>query len=234
MDDLVIIIPAAGLGRRMKSYGPKSLLIIEDKNLIHRQIKILTDKYPNSKIVVVAGFEYEKVNTYIEEKLDSKLIKVLLNYKYKTTNVAKSISLAAEKYPANNYLIVYGDLIFNKETIENLNFDKSGIVLDTNDQFDSMEIGVKYENEAVVNFSYSILKKWAHILYLDYKDMNLFNAIVNRSYQDKFLTYEILNKMISKHNLKLKVYENPSMFIQEIDDSKDIEKAEKLAGEGKF
>ena len=38
-DQLTVIIPAAGIGRRMKSYGPKSLIKIGNSTIIKNQIR---------------------------------------------------------------------------------------------------------------------------------------------------------------------------------------------------
>ena len=68
--EISIVIPAAGMGRRMKSYGPKALIPLpsdktnprtgesrgENITLIERQIHILIDCYPNAEIFIVVGF----------------------------------------------------------------------------------------------------------------------------------------------------------------------------------
>ena len=55
-EDLSVVIPAAGIGRRMKSHGPKSLIHIKDSSIIERQIKLVHKYYPESEIIVVVGF----------------------------------------------------------------------------------------------------------------------------------------------------------------------------------
>ena len=75
MNNLNIIIPAAGLGRRMKTYGPKSLINIGGSNLISRQLNILEKKYPKASISIVLGYDSERVREYLERhhhKINSK------------------------------------------------------------------------------------------------------------------------------------------------------------------
>ena len=56
-DEIGIIIPAAGLGKRMKSKGPKPLIkITEDLTILQNQIKNIQDSFRNHKVVIVCGF----------------------------------------------------------------------------------------------------------------------------------------------------------------------------------
>ena len=52
-DSLNIIIPAAGMGRRMKSYGPKALIKIGSSTVINNQISILKTYFPDAHITLV-------------------------------------------------------------------------------------------------------------------------------------------------------------------------------------
>ena len=47
LEDILIhvIIPSAGIGRRMKSYGCKSLLSIKDKRLIDIQLEYINSRF---------------------------------------------------------------------------------------------------------------------------------------------------------------------------------------------
>ena len=57
-----IIIPSAGMGKRMRSYGPKSLIkITPEKNIVENQIEIINDNFTNHEIILVCGFEADKL-----------------------------------------------------------------------------------------------------------------------------------------------------------------------------
>ena len=103
-----IIIPCAGLGRRMKSYGPKSLIVIK-KNLriIDNQLKLLKKNFPTANIILVTGFESDAVMN--STPMD--IVKIE-NENYDTTNVMRSIGIGLRACK-RDVLIVYGDLIFN-------------------------------------------------------------------------------------------------------------------------
>ena len=46
---LSVIIPAAGMGRRMKSYGPKGLISLNGPSVLERQLKIVWKIYPTTR-----------------------------------------------------------------------------------------------------------------------------------------------------------------------------------------
>ena len=48
-----VIIPAAGMGYRMRSYGPKHLISLDaNQNIIQRQIKIIQNNFINYDLPV--------------------------------------------------------------------------------------------------------------------------------------------------------------------------------------
>ncbi len=60
--DLDIIIPAAGLGKRMKSYGPKALINIKyGQRILDRQLYLIDSYFEEYNIVLVCGFEADKL-----------------------------------------------------------------------------------------------------------------------------------------------------------------------------
>ena len=70
INDICIIIPVAGLGKRMKAYGPKaSIRIDKEETVLSRQIKILRNFFPKSKIIVVCGFQKEKIFEIIDKDI---------------------------------------------------------------------------------------------------------------------------------------------------------------------
>lgn len=228
-----IIIPAAGIGKRMKSYGPKALIRIGDSNVLDRQLTILQSLYPKSDIVIVAGFEDTKIKDFVnqwknERIVGSRDIKVVTNKNYSQTNVAKSIGLATEYCSKDNYLIVYGDLVFNTDTLSEINWYRSGVLLDNQNQFDKLEVGVIIDDQTsqITKFCYDSEIKWSQICYLTKDDMNLFLELLDNGNRNRFFTFEIFNLMLDK--MHLKPYFNEKSKIVELDYSEDIQSAKKL------
>ena len=60
--NITVIVPVAGMGHRMKSYGPKCLLQANQKEtILEKTISNIKREHPKSDIIVVAGFESNKV-----------------------------------------------------------------------------------------------------------------------------------------------------------------------------
>jgi choline kinase len=223
MHKISFIIPAAGAGKRMKSYGPKALINLSNgETVISRQIKLIKQIYPEVDIVVVVGFEADKIRKELPQN-----IVTVHNQKFEETNVAYSIKLGLTKLQNSALLIVYGDLVFNEETLQGLLLEESMIVIDKNAQIGKDEVGVTIVDNYVTRFSYGLPTKWAQIAYLTGKELELFNKHVNIKNREKFFGFEILNEILES-NGKLKAIEIPNMKIAEIDTSKDIDNAKRI------
>lgn len=221
-DKLTIIIPAAGLGRRMKSYGPKSLISLGNGQLLlSRQLDILHKLYPKAEIVVVLGFDADKVY-----KILPPYVRTVENEFYDETNVVRSIALGLRASNGNNskLLLVYGDLVFNSKTFEALNLDTSQIIIDNNGQILEGEVGLTVNNHYVTYFAYGLPTKWTHIALLTGRELQLFKQLVGNKNFKKHYGFEIMN-MLLEQGCKLKAIEPTAMAITEIDTSKDIERA---------
>lgn len=223
-NDMCIIIPVAGLGKRMKAYGPKaSICIDKDETVLSRQIKILRSFFPRSKIVVVCGFQKEK----IYEIVDNEIVCVE-NKNYKESNVCLSISLGIKNLFFKKLLIVNGDLVFSTEIFLNIPKNYSWVAIDTNVNQRSSEVGVNIVNDQITNFCYGLTPKWGHIVYLTGKEMEIFKDIVSLEKSEKKFSFEILNEIIDfGGNIKPQIHKKWKLV--EIDTSKDISRAKKLA-----
>ena len=64
-----VIIPSAGIGRRMKSYGCKSLLSIKDKRLIDIPLEYINSRFVRNEIILITGFDSERLMNYSPEDI---------------------------------------------------------------------------------------------------------------------------------------------------------------------
>lgn len=210
---LPVIIPAAGLGRRMKSYGPKALIDIHGKSVLQRQIDIINSTIENPDITVITGFEKKKF---------PKNIHTICNDRFLETNVAYSIYLGVKNL--NAALIVYGDLVFNKKILENLQFSRSFVILDSTRQMRNSEVGAIACEGKICNFSYSLPTKWTQIAYIQGEELDIFKDYMRQAKYERHFCFEILNKVIDAGG-EFFAQEQPDIKIAEIDSSKDIDKA---------
>lgn len=217
--NLTVIIPAAGIGRRMKSYAPKCLIKIHNEKLIERQIRIINDIYPNSEIIVTIGYKANKIYSNLPQD-----VRAVENVLYESTNVAHSIGLGLRAATTDNVLIIYGDLVFNHNAIDNITENKSQVITDNNDLMDDDEVGLVIENNVVKHFSFGLNKKWSHIAYFTDKELSVFRQLTWNKENRKLYTFEIMNKMIDCGcNISSFIPEKGKVI--EIDNSKDITKA---------
>ena len=216
---LGVIIPAAGMGYRMKSHGPKALLQINKEYcLIERQLEIIWSEYPGAEIFVVVGFEAEK----IRKRLLRYPVRIIYNPIHEKTNVLFSIGLALQASIAKEIMIVYGDLIFNDFSIRGMK-GKSKILLDEKKSFKSDEVGLIYQNKKVTNFSFGLDCKWAQIAYLTGLELSLMEEISTKPEASQWLGYEALNYIIENGG-EMSAHSPKNAQVFEIDTKKDLEK----------
>ena len=222
-NDICIIIPVAGLGKRMKAYGPKaSIRIDKEETVLSRQIKILRNFFPKSKIIVVCGFQKEKIFEIVDQD-----IVCVENKKYKSSNVCLSIKIALDKCHSKKILIVNGDLVFTGEIFNTMPKNSSWIAIDTNINQRSSEVGVNIVEGQITNFCYGLNPKWGQIVYLIGKEMEFFKKMIVLERSEKKFSFEILNDVIDMGGI-IKPQINKKWKLVEIDTSKDIARAKKL------
>jgi len=218
-----IIIPAAGMGYRMKSYGPKALIKLNKRyTLIERQIRILKKNYPKSEIFVVVGFESEKIIA----ALSKYSVKFIFNPIHQDTNVLYSIGLAIMAASFDEVLIVYGDLVFNHRAVKELR-GNSKIIIDANGFMKKEEVGVVISSDnCITNMSFGIDTKWSQITYLKGMELEIFKDISTRSECKNWFGYEGINYIIDNGG-RIESVSHKLIKVFEIDGVKDLEKFNK-------
>lgn len=217
------IIPAAGCGRRMKSYGPKALLEIHDKNIITNQINILEKIVPRITISLVCGFKAEKLMKNVPERL----VKIE-NESYETTNVIRSIGVGLRTIrDASTLILVYGDLFFNETTIKCLDLSYSCILINDTTMTDE-EVGcVVDENGILQNMMYDLPNKWAQIAVFNGVELKLLKQLCwDKKNYHKF-GFEIINEIIERGG-NFCCLKHSKCKVIDIDTSKDIDRAKEI------
>lgn len=218
-----IIIPAAGKGRRMNTYGTKSLIkLANGKNILQQQLHCIGNNFRFYEVIVVSGFEANRIKFHSPSH-----VKHITNEDYDNNNVAHSISLGLTLATTNKVLIIYGDLVFNTYTLKNA-FDKeSGIVVDTAGHMKREEVGLLSRKNFLMHMSYGLNTKWAQIVYLTGKELELFTALAKHPHNKQKFGFELINDTIAMGGL-FKIYQPKRMKVTDIDSSSDINVANKL------
>ena len=221
ISSLDIIIPAAGVGQRMRSYGPKACLKVGGESVISRQTRLIKKEYKNANLIVVTGYENQKI-----DKLNLP-IKTVFNSSYAEENVVSSIREGIKLSRENHLLIIYGDLVFNSNTLKLPLSDKSLMMIDGYGTMDDREVGTIIGGHYIEQIFYGLPNKWGQIVYLTGKELLMFRELVMDERNGKKYTFEILNQII-EHGGKFLAYSPKNAWVVDLDVSGDIEGANKL------
>lgn len=217
-NSVAIAILSAGIGNRIKSYEPRSLLKIGNKTLIEHQISVINNSFQFPEIVGVFGYSIDKVIKRIRGQ-----IRIIENQLYQDTNTAESLRLAFNSTTKESLLFLHGDLYFNLDTLQNLDYSKSFLLMDTKNSLNDKEVGVTVCDNKATILSYGLPVKWCQIAYVTGREYKILRHIFQKfnSNQKKMLSFEVINHMITMGAV-FHCYEPSDMFILEIDCIKDI------------
>lgn len=218
-NNITVIILAANIGYGMKSYGPKTLLNINDKEtLLEHQINLIKTVFPQADIILVVGFLADRIIRKCPPG-----VRIIENQLYEQTNEVTQIRLALNATLTDRVLIIKDDIIFNAETLKEISKDKSCIIYDTHGQIDEDNIGVIVVDHYATNFAFGMPAKWCHIAYLISKELKIVRSLCNNKDHHKLYFFEILKMMLDRVD-KIRAVEPMNMEIIKIDNSRDLEK----------
>lgn len=239
------IILAAGMGKRLGELtknNTKCMVEVGGVKLIERALRIL-DKKSLSRIILVVGYQYENLTTFVNSLQLATPIEYIVNDVYNRTNNIFSLSLAKEQMMQEDTLLLESDLIFEERLIDLLIEDKRD-TLALVDKFESWMDGtciVVDENDNITDFIPGKLLKY-HEKEHYYKTVNIykFGAEFSQNVYVPFLEayakvmgnneyYETVIKlilMLDKNTMKAKRLNGEMWY--EIDDIQDLDIAQTL------
>lgn len=114
------IILAAGMGKRLGQLtreNTKCMVEVGGVRLVERVLRIL-DKKGLSRIIMVVGYQYENLMTFVNKLDISTPIEFIINDVYDKTNNIFSLALAKEQLGCEDTLLLESDLIFEESVID--------------------------------------------------------------------------------------------------------------------
>ena len=214
-----IVILAAGIGARTKSYEPRCLLKFNNKKtIVENQMDILGNIFNKAEISIVGGFGIDKIIRKI-----GKRARVIENQMYETTNSGESLKLAVNNSLLDNVLFLHGDLVISEELFNTANVNQSFLLVDSSGKFEEKEVGVTVVDKKATVLSYNLPTKWCQIAFLAENELAILRRLFLKSdFNPKFmLTFEIINK-IMENGGSFNCFDIGNSFIKEIDSLKDI------------
>lgn len=167
-DNISVIILSAGIGSRIKSNEPRSLIKIANNSLIEHQLSLINNSFKNPEIIGVFGVYIDRIIKKITGK-----IRIIENQLYETTNSSESLRLAINNTLKNNVLFFHGDIYFSGEIFKNANFNKSFAIVDKHQNIEDKEVGVTVVDGKISIFSYGLEKKWCQAAFLTGKELRI-------------------------------------------------------------
>ncbi len=170
------VILAAGMGRRLGELtqdNTKCMIKVNGVTLIDRMLNQLSDINSLTRVIIVIGYNGEKLRSYIGENYNGLKIEYVENPIYDKTNNIYSLSLAKKKLQEDDTLLIESDLIIEDSllsTIVNNPYPNLALV----DKYETWMDGtmVKLDDDhKIIEF---ISKQ-----NFDYKDIDLYYKTIN-------------------------------------------------------
>jgi choline kinase len=213
-----IIIPAAGVGKRMTYCGAKPLIPLTDKlTVLQHQVNVIRDTLSyNPQIILVTGFQSKKVMDNSPENFI-----LIENERFDTTNVARSIGMGLRASTTDHVIIIYGDLVFNKFALKFPIGQESLVVIDTNFKPSEEYVGCTINNGYVEHMFFGLPKKWAQVMMLTGRELELAKQICWSVKGHSLFGFEVINAIIKKGG-KIRAVQPYKIQSIDIDSVKDI------------
>jgi choline kinase len=226
------LILAAGKGTRMGNVEvPKCLLKINGVPIIKHQINSFKKNGIND-IVVVTGYKSEMIHDLLNDQ-----VQYVHNSKFSEMNNIYSVWLAIQKLQ-DDFICVYGDLMFDEEILKKCLEIKSeiGLMVETNTRDETMK--VKIENEKIVAVNKKINYKIADGNFIGMAKFSknilkiLFNEIdyLITENIDGYYTLGIEN--LIKKNVEVGYQVTNGLSWMDIDEEREFEESQKIFHDG--
>lgn len=244
------IILAAGMGKRLGDLtkgNTKCMVKVNGIPLVDRLLTQLS-KLLLTRVVIVIGYEGEKLRNYIGRNYKGMTIEYIENSIYNTTNNIYSLSLAKKQLQEDDTLLIESDLIFEDslfDMIVNAPYPNIALVDKYETWMDGTMVRLDEENN-IVNFVPKKAFKYKDInsyyktvnIYKFSKEFSVTNyvpfleaytkALGNNEYYEQVLRVITL---LDKSNLKALPLSGQKWY--EIDDIQDLDIAETLFADSK-
>lgn len=207
-NDLISVILLCDLpGYRMKSYGPASLIKINNKYLIDLQIEAIKKTFKNYEIIICLGFDSDKIGKYIRKKYKHLNIRLVENQLYSHCNTCESIRLSLNNTFNEKIIIIDGNLLFNNKILSLLDINQT-CVLTEKYPSENLEIGINIIDNKAQYFSFGAYKTWSEIIYICNNEIiELLRKFLSNQESKKKFSFEAINDII-KYQYSILCIEN--------------------------
>jgi choline kinase len=234
-----VIVLIAGVGNRIRevTHGPKCLLVVEGKSLLHRYLDALTPYASRiENIVLVVGHEAQAIERHAVEHPLAGLLRLVYNPSYKQGSVLSA--LAARDYFQQDVLLMDGDVFFTPPLLEKLMsaIQRTVLLVDTTSSNTGEEIMVGADHGRVTAIArgisglFDIYGEWIGFLRMGPETSSKFSdllAQVVKSGPESIGYEDVLQQLVDEERFGIVLADGLPWI--EIDFPQDLAQAEKLA-----
>lgn len=221
-EPMSVLIVAAGVSPKMRSYGTKSLLKYENTTVLGLQTNIIWQKFNKADILGVVGFEADRVMNSV------KSIRFVENAVFEETNVVKSLGLGLRAMTERAVLIIYGDILFNVDAIH-FNTNESSVFF-SQGMLPNSGPGVIITDSYATHLGYGLNNQWNKMIFLRDKELDLFKDYVFDSENNKMLGHDAINYVLDNGG-NIRAINPKNTLVYEINNYKDVAKGFKAINE---
>jgi hypothetical protein len=213
-DLITVILLCDSSGYRMKSYGPVSLVTINDIKLIDLQIQCIRNVFENFEIILCVGFDAEKICKYIRSEHGDTRIRIVENQLHNVSNSCESLRLSLNNTTNNKVVVCDGNLILNEECLRSIDTDCSCVLVEE-DACENLEIGLNIDDKQIVqHLSYGANNTWSEIFFLNGLEIiESLRKIVTKYDSKTRFVFESINELI-KMKYEVKSMSNKNKVIK--------------------
>tara|TARA_R100000008_G_scaffold86093_1_gene77879 strand:- start:11454 stop:12200 length:747 start_codon:yes stop_codon:yes gene_type:complete len=198
-----VVLFSENHGYRMKSYGPISLMKIEGKTLIQRQVDAIKATFKNFEIILCSGFETQKTVEFVKNNFADINIRVVENQMHFNSNCCESARLCLHNINNSRILLCNGALLLTPDMLSSIDYSQSGVLCQEKDEYKNFDVGL-IENESVLQ-SMAVgvkTKLWNEVAYLCGRKIisNLYSTVSNPEYKNRFL-FEAINVILKDNRV---------------------------------
>jgi CTP:phosphocholine cytidylyltransferase-like protein len=189
-----IIVLSSNPGYRMRSHGPQCL--IKDKygvSILDNQVAIFRTQFPLCEIILVAGFEIDRVAKYRPEG-----VRIVENQLYEQSGEIEDLRLALNNAVYESLFVIHGDIYFGPNLIKDIG-KESTMILDDFGRMMTDDVGTTVVDKEVTIMNLAIpTPKWCKMTYFAPKEAKMLRQFVAIRDNAKLFLFEGLNSLLAK------------------------------------
>lgn len=171
------------------------LFTVDGVTLIDRQIGTINSLYLDNEIIIVSGFEHDKLVKHIH-KSKYKNVRIIENSNYKNSTALDGWRIGLNLCIKSNVYIIHGDRLFTKESIMHNN-QKTHLIINDEDRH-NYNLGILSSKGTLINMSYGLPDVWSEIFFIDSSNFDISRKLINNCKQYKIYNIEGYINTLSK------------------------------------